>query len=59
MNSPKHSSNDLFLFERCGLKEDKIWEIIPEGEKEKRKSLVLLALDKTSSIPKYVWKQYH
>jgi hypothetical protein len=31
----------------------------PEGEKEKRKSLVLLALDKTSSIPKYVWKQYH
>jgi hypothetical protein len=37
----------------------KNWESIPEGEKRKRKSLVLLALDKTSSIPKYVWKQYH
>jgi len=38
----------------------KNWENMPEGEKRKRKSLVfLLALDKTSSIPKYVWKQYH
>jgi len=29
----------------------KNWESIPEGEKKKRKPLVLLALDKASSIP--------